>query len=37
MAATVTVGTQPYGVAFGGTNIWVTNYGSGSVSKIVPF
>ena len=35
--ATITVGTNPDGVAFGGTNIWVANQGSDSVSKIVPF
>jgi hypothetical protein len=32
--ATVTVGTSPCGAAFDGTNIWVTNNGSGTVSKI---
>jgi hypothetical protein len=36
VTATVTVGTNPYGVAFGGTSIWVANYGSGTVSKINP-
>ena len=34
--ATVTVGYSPAGVAFDGTNIWVTNYGSNNVSKINP-
>jgi YVTN family beta-propeller protein len=28
------VGTNPLGVAFDGTNIWVANSGSGNVSKI---
>ena len=30
----VTVGTQPSGVAFDGTHIWVSNQGGGSVSEI---
>ena len=34
--ATVTVGANPEGVAFDGTSIWVTNPGSGTVSKINP-
>ena len=34
--ATVTVGTSPWGVAFDGTNIWVNNFNSNSVSKINP-
>ncbi|MFT4773544.1 MAG: YVTN family beta-propeller protein [Ilumatobacter sp.] len=33
---TVTVGDGPRGVAFDGTNIWVTNTVSGTVSKIDP-
>jgi YVTN family beta-propeller protein len=32
--ATVTVGTNPVGVAFDGNNMWVTNWGDGTVSKI---
>ena len=36
-AATVTVGTGPFGVASDGTNIWVADSGSNNVSKIVPF
>jgi DNA-binding beta-propeller fold protein YncE len=28
------VGTQPYGVAFDGTNIWVANGGSNTVTKL---
>jgi DNA-binding beta-propeller fold protein YncE len=35
--ATVPVGPGPQGVAFDGTNIWVGNFGSNNVSKIVPF
>ena len=35
-AATVPVGAFPVGVAFDGTNIWVTNLGAGTVSKINP-
>ncbi len=31
---TVTVGDSPYGVAFDGTNVWVTNEFSNSVTKI---
>ena len=34
--ATFTVGTSPQGVAFDGTNIWVANFSSNSVSKINP-
>ena len=34
--ATVPVGTYPWGVAFDGTNIWVANSDSGTVSKIDP-
>jgi len=30
---TFAAGTNPYGVAFDGANIWVTNAGSGTVSK----
>ena len=33
-AATVTVGDQPWGVGFDGSNMWVANYGDGTVSKI---
>jgi len=29
-----TLGTSPYGVAFDGTNIWVTNQGSNNVTKV---
>ena len=32
-ARSVAVGSQPYGVAFDGANIWVTNYSSSTVSK----
>jgi DNA-binding beta-propeller fold protein YncE len=32
-ACSVAVGSQPYGVAFDGANIWVTNYNSSTVSK----
>ena len=28
------VGSQPYGVAFDGANIWAANFGDGTVSKI---
>ena len=31
----VTVGTLPYGIAFDGTHVWVTNWTSGNVSRIV--
>jgi DNA-binding beta-propeller fold protein YncE len=31
---TFTVGTSPAGVVFDGANIWVTNFGSNSVSKL---
>jgi YVTN family beta-propeller protein len=34
--AKYTVGSEPNVIAFDGTNIWVTNFNSGSVSKIVP-
>jgi len=27
-------GTDPEGILFDGTSIWVTNYGSGTISKI---
>jgi len=33
----ITVGSNPYGVAFDGTNIWVSNSSTGTVSKMVPF
>jgi len=33
-SSTFTVGFQPYGVAFDGTNIWVTNSGSVSITKL---
>ena len=36
VTATIGVGTNPFGVAFDGTNIWVTNYFSDNVSKINP-
>ena len=29
-------GASPDGVAFDGTNIWVANVGSNTVSKIIP-
>ncbi|NQE46227.1 hypothetical protein C5S31_09430, partial [ANME-1 cluster archaeon GoMg2] len=32
--ATIPVGNYPYGVAFDGAHIWVTNYNENSVSKI---
>ena len=32
--ATVTVGANPWGVAFDGNNIWVANYSDGTVSKV---
>ena len=35
-STTVTVGNSPDGVAFDGSNIWVTNFGPGNVSKINP-
>ncbi len=28
------VGSQPYGVAFDGANIWTANYGDGTVTKL---
>jgi hypothetical protein len=31
---TFSVGSTPVGVAFDGANIWVTNWGSGSASKL---
>jgi len=31
----ITVGTTPYGACFDGTNIWVTNTGDNTVSKIL--
>jgi len=34
-SATYPVGSAPAGVAFDGTNIWVTNSGSGSVTKLL--
>jgi YVTN family beta-propeller protein len=34
VTATVTVGTSPSGIAYDGANVWVTNYGSLSVSKV---
>lgn len=36
-AATIGVGEAPVGVAFDGTNIWVTNFTSDDVSKLIPF
>jgi len=36
VTATITVGTVPYGVAYDGTNIYVTNNGSDNVSVIDP-
>jgi streptogramin lyase len=30
------VGTNPYGIAFDGPNVWVTNNGDGTVSKLRP-
>ena len=35
-AATYATGTNPYGVAFDGTNIWITNINSNTVSKMNP-
>ena len=35
-AATYTTGSGPRGVAFDGTNIWITNYLSNTVSKMNP-
>lgn len=32
--ATVAAGTNPQGICYDGTNIWVTNYGTGNVTKI---
>jgi hypothetical protein len=32
-ACSVAVGTNPFGVAFDGANIWVTNISSATVSK----
>jgi YVTN family beta-propeller protein len=34
--ATIPVGNGPEGVAFDGTNIWVTNFGSDNVTRINP-
>jgi YVTN family beta-propeller protein len=34
--STVTIGSSPWGVAFDGTSIWASNFGSGTVSKIDP-
>jgi len=34
LVATIPVGSNPFGVAFDGSNIWVTNWGSGTVSKL---
>ena len=31
---TYTVGTNPYGVAFDGANVWVTNFYSSTVTKL---
>jgi YVTN family beta-propeller protein len=36
VTATVTVGDAPFGGAFDGTNIWVTNLNDDTVSKIDP-
>lgn len=33
-AASFPVGSQPYGVAFDGDNIWSANYGDGTVTKL---
>jgi len=33
-AAPFPVGSQPYGVAFDGANIWSANYGDGTVTKL---
>jgi DNA-binding beta-propeller fold protein YncE len=32
---TYPVGSNPYGVAFDGSNIWVTNFGSNTVTKLL--
>jgi len=34
IADTIAVGDSPYGVAFDGTHMWVTNYDDDTVSKI---
>jgi DNA-binding beta-propeller fold protein YncE len=31
---TFAVGTSPFGIAFDGANVWVTNSGSNTVSKL---
>ena len=36
VTVTVNVGSNPRGVAFDGTNIWVTNSSSGTVSTLNP-
>jgi YVTN family beta-propeller protein len=36
LGPTVTVGTNPIGVAFGSGSLWVANLGSGTVSRIDP-
>ena len=28
------MGSEPYGIAFDGANIWVANYGSNNVTKL---
>ena len=35
VVGTYAVGSNPQGVAFDGSNIWVTNYGSSTVSKLL--
>jgi hypothetical protein len=35
-AATYPTGDSPFGVAFDGTNIWITNNSAGTVSKPAP-
>ncbi len=35
VVGTYSVGTNPYGVAFDGTNIWVANQTSSSVTKLL--
>jgi DNA-binding beta-propeller fold protein YncE len=35
LVGTYATGTNPWGVAFDGTNIWVTNTGSNNVTKLL--
>jgi DNA-binding beta-propeller fold protein YncE len=36
VANTVATGTNPQGVVFDGTNVWVVNSGSSSISRLLP-